>query len=76
MNELPKINAIETGENLKRLLRLNHMSVCQLQMALKIGSATPIYRWCRGEYLPSVEHFLQISKILGCTIEDIIVVEE
>lgn len=76
MSKLPTINKKETGENIKRLMRLNHMSISQLQVELGMASATNIYAWCRGEIIPSADRLVHLSNLLGCTIEEILVIEE
>lgn len=73
---LPKIDKIATGKNIQRLLRMNHMSKIQLQDKLDMSSPILVYKWCRGEHLPSIEYLLQMSKIFKCKIEDIIVTED
>lgn len=73
---LPVIDKAATGENIKRLLRLKNMSVIQLQESLGMPSGILIYKWCRGDHLPSTEYLLMMSKLFGCLIEDILVVQE
>lgn len=73
---LPIIDKVETGENIKRLMRLKKMSAIQLQTALNMPSAILIYNWCRGVHIPSTEYLLQMSRIFGCSIEEIIIVKE
>lgn len=70
------MDKVETGNNIKRLMRLAHVSIFDLQMALRLQSATSIYAWCRGEYVPSTEYLVKLSKILNCKMDDIIVTKE
>lgn len=73
---LPHINKVKTGENLKRLMRYKHITISQLQMKFGMASATNIYAWCRGEYVPSPEYLVQLASILDCKVDDILIVEE
>lgn len=73
---LPVIDKKATGNNIKRLLRLKKMSVIQLQEILKMPSGILIYKWCRGEHIPSIEYLLQLSRIFECNIEDILMIQE
>ena len=75
-DDLPIIDNIKTGENIKRLMRLKKITVSQLQMKLGMASATNIYEWCRGRYVPSSDRLLQLAYIFGCKVDDILVAEE
>lgn len=72
-SKLPTIDKEQTGENIKRLLKENHMTISQLQLKLEMASATNIYAWCRGEILPSPDRLLHLSLIFGCSIDDILI---
>lgn len=74
--KLPAIDKAETGANIKRLMRVNHISITQLQLTLGMSSATNIYKWCRGELTPSSDRLVHLSRIFKCRIEDILVVKE
>ncbi len=40
--QLPILDKVATGANIKRLLRLKHMTISQLQVSLGMASATNI----------------------------------
>ena len=75
-DNLPMIDRAATGTNIKRLMRLNHLTVSQLQLKLGMASATNVYAWCRGEIVPSPDRLVHLSRLFKCTIEDILVVKE
>lgn len=70
------VNPIETGENIKRLMRLNHIDAFDIQAYLRMGNQTSIYRWTSGRTMPSVDSLLALADLFHCTIEDILIVEE
>lgn len=72
---LPILDRKATGENIKRLMRLNHITVSQLQMKLGMASATNIYAWCRGDIVPSPDRLLHLAYIFGCRVDEILKVE-
>ena len=74
-SKLPTLDRVATGANLKRLMRLNHITVSQLQMKLGMASATNIYAWCRGEIVPSPDRLIHLSYIFGCKVDEILKVE-
>lgn len=72
---LPEIDKTATGENLKRLMRKNKVSVFDIQYALKVNSPSSIYAWTQGRILPSTDNLVKLSAILHCTMDDIIIKE-
>jgi len=70
---LPSVDKVKTGENIKRLMRLNHITISQMQLRMEMASATNIYCWCRGEFLPSPDRLLQMARMFNCKIDDILV---
>ena len=74
--DLPIVDSKATGENIKRLMRLKKITISQLQVKLGMASATNIYAWCRGKYVPSTDRLLQLAYIFGCKVDDILVAEE
>jgi len=71
-----QVNAVKTGENIARLMRLNHITTYDLQMTLGFQSGTNIYNWLKGRMIPSVHHLVNLSEIFKCPIEEILVIEE
>ena len=64
-----------TGLNIKRLRERNGIPVRELQGMLGIATPQAVYKWQRGETLPSVENLAALAYILGVDIEDILVVK-
>ena len=75
ISELPNIDKEATGENIVRLMRLNHVSMYDLQMVFRFQSATNIYSWRQGKHLPSAENLVKMAYIFHCKVDDIIVLE-
>lgn len=76
MERLPNIDKEATGGRLRRLMRLRHISIFDLQKRFDFCSPSNIYAWRRGDRLPSVENLYQLAYILDCKMDDIIVREE
>jgi transcriptional regulator with XRE-family HTH domain len=72
---LPVIDLVKTGNNIKRLLALNNISVTKLQDILGFTSPQAIYKWFWGQSLPSVDNLVILASILHVSIEDILVIE-
>ena len=51
------------------------ISVRELQVMLGFATPQAIYKWQRGETLPTVENLAALAYILGVAVEDILVVK-
>lgn len=69
----PLIDLHATGMNIKHLREMHQLSVRDLQTYLGFSAPQAIYKWQRGDSLPSVENLYALSRILHCTIDEIIV---
>ena len=74
--KLPVIDNKRTGNKIKVIMQQKHVSVSQLQIALEMSSATNIYKWLRGEFIPSTNKLVQIARILDCTVDDLLITQE
>ena len=66
------IDMKKTGRLLRRHMEEQHLSARSLARLLGITYAQTVYRWIRGETLPSIDHFYRLSKIFGCRIDDLV----
>ena len=69
----PVIDSAATGENISRLRREKGYSVADLQSWFGFEAPQAIYKWQRGESLPSVDNLYALSALLGVSMNDIIV---
>lgn len=73
MNEFPTVNLKATGENIIRLRKAKGLSVKQIQAFFGFEQPQAIYKWQRGECLPSVDNLFALSRLLGTSIDTILV---
>lgn len=73
--EIPIINMIATGENIKKLRKDKSISVREIQDALGFTNPQAIYKWQHGESLPTIDNLVILASVLGTTIDEIIVTE-
>ena len=71
----PTINIERTGKRLKHLLESAGFTPKMLQAYLHLSCVQPIYRWYKGTILPSVDHLLMLSGLLGVHMEELLVKE-
>ena len=68
------IDKVQTGKNIKKLCIDKDVSLHKLSNIF--GNGSTIYKWANGEGLPSVQNLFRLSKILDCSIYDIIAVKK
>ncbi|MDE6567073.1 MAG: helix-turn-helix domain-containing protein [Lachnospiraceae bacterium] len=71
--EYPLIDITATGSNLARLRAESGITVRALSDYLGMNNTNSIYRWFRGESLPSLDNLYAISVLLGVSMNEIIV---
>ncbi len=76
MYKYPVIDLVETGKNITRLMKLNGISVKDLQEIFGFEHPQAIYKWKRGECLPTIDNLIILASIFHTTIDKIIVIKE
>ncbi|MBQ9912162.1 MAG: helix-turn-helix transcriptional regulator [Firmicutes bacterium] len=71
--DFPVIDMAATGSNIKRLRLEKGMSVRQLQSYFGFDEPQAIYKWQRGESLPSVDNLYALGALLEVPMEHILV---
>ncbi len=64
-----------TGRNIASLRAVRGISVKDLQEMLGIATPQAIYKWQRGETLPSIENLAALSCVLEVPIDEILAFE-
>ena len=70
---MPNINMDKTGENIKKLRLNSGLSVKEIQNIFGFGTPNAIYKWQKGNSLPTVDNLVVLAKIFKCSIDDILV---
>lgn len=70
---LPMIDAAATGRNILRLRRAAGLTVRDLQELFGFATPQAIYKWQKGDALPTLEHAAVLSRLLNVRIEELLV---
>lgn len=73
---LPYIDVIATGININDLRMSAGLSVKDIQSVFGFSTPQAVYKWIRGDSIPSVDNLVVLAKVLGVTINDIIICKE
>jgi transcriptional regulator with XRE-family HTH domain len=67
---------VKTGALLKNKTKEYNMTVKELQDYLKLSCPQPIYRWYKGQVLPSVDNLYLLSRLFDVHMEELLVINE
>ena len=71
---MPTINMAATGSNIRALLKAKGLKVADVQHTCGFNTPQAIFKWMRGDAMPSIDNLVILSHILGVTIDQIIVI--
>ena len=66
---------IETGNNISRLRKQKGISIKEIQEAMGFNTPQAIFKWQRGESLPTIDNLLVLSELFDSSIDEIVVKE-
>lgn len=73
MNDIPMINMTETGLNIANLRKERGLTVKQVQDALGFRNKNAIFKWQRGETLPTLDNLVILANLFNVTLDEIVV---
>ena len=76
MNHIPVIDMTATGRNIDRLRRNAGMTVRELQAVFGFSTPQAIYKWQRGDAMPTLDNIVALAAVFGVTVEDILVLKD
>ena len=72
---IPVVDMKLTGQNIFTLREQRGISVRDLQKLLGFATPQSIYKWQRGETLPTIENLVALACILSVPIDEIVASE-
>ena len=76
MITIPAVNLTETGKNIIRLRTERGLTVRDLQSVFGFTTPQAIYKWQRGDDLPTIDNLVILARIFKVTMDEIVAVEE
>ena len=73
---VPVIDLAETGKNIRRIREASGISVREIQKILGFTNPQAIYKWQKGECLPSIDNLVILAAVLGVTVDEILVTDD
>lgn len=73
---LPRIDLVNTGYNITRLRKNSGLSVREVQSVFGFNTPQAIFKWQRGECLPTVDNLVILARLFNVTVNDILVITD
>lgn len=67
------IDPVATGQNLNNIRIDRDISVAALRDTLGLSTTNAIYKWFRGDSLPTLDNMVILSSILDVSLNDMII---
>lgn len=71
----PTIDMVATGENINKIRKARGISVMDLQEYFGMNNRNSIYKWFRGESLPTLENLYALSVYLEVSMDELVIHE-
>lgn len=72
MKTFPVLDATATGARIRQLRKENKLTVEQVRDFLGLESVQAIYKWQRGESLPSIDNLYALSTLFETSVDSIL----
>ena len=69
----PIVDVVATGENIKRMRKEKKIRVTDISEFMGFESTQAVYKWQRGESLPTVDNLYALSSLFGVGIDEILI---
>ena len=69
----PTIDMIATGANIKALIKNKGLKVADVQIRCGFNTPQAIFKWMRGDAMPSIDNMVILAHILDVPIDEIII---
>lgn len=69
------IDQNRTGLKLEIMMRFSGYDVKYIQKYLHLSCPQSVYRWFKGKALPSIEHLYAVSRLIGASMEDFLIMK-
>ncbi len=65
-----------TGANIKNMMKARNIKVKDVQAECGFGTPQAIFKWMRGDTMPTIDNMLIIANMFNCTMDDIVIVNK
>ena len=70
---MPTIDMVATGANIKAMVKQNNMKITDVQDIFGFNTPQAIFKWFRGDAMPTIDNMVILATVFNTTIDNIIV---
>lgn len=71
---MPVIDLSATGANIALLMRAGGLTAADVAARMGFSSRNAVYKWMKGDSLPTLDNIVILADLLGVAVDDIVVV--
>ena len=71
---MPVIDTKATGANIKAMMKAKGFKIADIQDRCGFNTPQAIFKWMRGDTVPTIDNMIIIADMFGVTVDAIIVV--
>lgn len=72
-SDTPTINMAATGANIRALIKNKGLRVADVQNRCGFDTPQAIFKWMRGDAMPTIDNMVILAHLLDVTIDKIII---
>ena len=66
------LDMVMSGAIIKKKISKSGLSVREIQERMQLACPQPVYRWMKGQTMPTLDNLYTLSSILGVKIDDLL----
>ena len=66
------LDSKKTGERIRELRKAKHLTVEEISLYMGFESVQAVYKWQRGDSLPTVDNLYALSRLFDTSVDDIL----
>ena len=68
------VNMVATGANIKNMMKARNIKVKDVQAVCGFGTPQAIFKWMRGDAVPTIDNLIILADMFDVPIDKIIIV--
>lgn len=73
--KMPTVNMKATGQNIKTKMIAKGMKTADVQAVFGFNTPQAIFKWFRGDTIPTIDNLVILAKIFDTTIDALIITD-
>lgn len=66
------IDTVATGATIKAMMKKRNLTVIDIQSRCCLQTQMAVYKWLRGDSIPTIDNLVILAELFGCKIDDLI----